>query len=199
MFVSIFDDESGATLVEALAFTVIAIIFVISAVALWNMASNSANAQNAVRQYQAMQQDIQDLFQGQDDYSALSGGNNQLLVDAEVIPEDLRVTGTTPSIIHAYGGTVTFDSASSISGEANQRFSITYSSVPKEACINIASTIAGTFNQVDVNGTPKDVETTGGTVTPTGAGSETDGLPLGAASAQQACANASNALTYYSR
>lgn len=183
--------ESGATLVEALAFTVIAIIFVISAVALWNMASNSANAQNAIRQMQALSQDIQDLFQNQDDFAGL---DNKLAVDSEIVPEDLNVPNpgnTSPSIINAYGGTVTVDSFDGPAPGTDDAFTITFAGLPEEACINIATTVTGTFYSGQILDS-------GGAAQATLNEDSGDELPFTATTAQGSCSDQAQ-LVYYNR
>lgn len=133
---------SGATLVEALAFTVIAILFVVSAIALYNMASNSAREHQEVRHIQALQTDIKDLFQNQDSYSGL---DNELLIEAEVIPGDLQIKEATSSILHSYGDELIVEPAS-----GGRSFVIEYQNVPREACIALMSSVASTFYKSEV-------------------------------------------------
>lgn len=198
------NSERAATLVEALAFTVVAVVFVLSAIAIFSMASSSADASAISRQLNSMQSDIHELFMRQPTYVDIS---SQLLIKAEVIPESLDVNGT--QVSHNYGsGVLLFRSERGLGdgiepgqatgdGAPDRRFSISYTGLPKSLCIHIASSVDGQFNQLDLRDPDGNligaIDDYGNTIN----FSDSNGLPLDTEEAQANCVEDAE-VRYYS-
>lgn len=75
-------------------------------------------------------------------FADYSGLNNEVLINANVLPDNMLSEDKT-SIINSFGGLVTVSSAN-YSGLANASISITYNNVPSDICSKIT---AGMFKQ----------------------------------------------------
>lgn len=73
---------------------------------------------------------------------------NTALLNAKVVPDDMKIDGT--AIKNVWGGDVTVgpDAAAN-----NQRFWIEYNGIPRLECARLATKFGVTFERLDINGT----------------------------------------------
>jgi hypothetical protein len=134
--------QRGASLLESIAFLGIAAIVVLGAIALLMSGFSGANTNRALEEVGAVRTGVKRLYMGQ---SASYGDAvlNQSLIDAKVFPTTLAVQGA--NVLNAWNGAVT------VTGQ-NANFEILYANVPKDVCINMASS-SGDWLAMSVNGT----------------------------------------------
>ena len=122
-------DERGATLIEAVLFTVIALGLVIGGIVFFEQASMSARTNEAVRMMASLQSQVRALFQSQPNFGTANIGD--LLISANAVPSamqnDADNDGTNDSLVNAFGGDVT------VTGATDQ-FEIELTDVPVNVC-----------------------------------------------------------------
>lgn len=150
--------QRGMTLVEMLLYIGIGALIIVGGVVLYQAAFSDTRTNDARRQILAMQANIRNLYANQAGFVDSNGValSMQQLFDANAIPADMRGT-TAANTRHALGGTVAVAPANS-GGGANDRFTITFTQVPGEACIRLATMNTsvggqGGFDGLRVNGT----------------------------------------------
>lgn len=118
-------DERGATLIEAVLFTVIALGLVIGGIVFFEQASMSARTNEAVRMMASLQ--------SQPNFGTADIGD--LLISANAVPSamqnDADGDGTNDSLVNAFGGDVT------VTGATDQ-FEIELTDVPVNVCTRMA-------------------------------------------------------------
>lgn len=126
-------DERGATLIEAVLFTVIALGLVIGGIVFFEQASMSARTNEAVRMMASLQSQVRALFQSQPNFGTANIGD--LLISANAVPSamqnDADNDGTNDSLVNAFGGDVT------VTGATDQ-FEIELTDVPVNVCTRMA-------------------------------------------------------------
>lgn len=128
------DRERGATLIEAVLFTVIALGLIAGGIAFFQQASVSARTNETVRNIASLQSQVRALFQTQSDFG--TAALTDLLISSNAVPSsmlsDSDDDGTNDSIVNAFGGAVT------VTG-AGQQFTAAYAALPVEVCARIAA------------------------------------------------------------
>ena len=126
-------DERGATLIEAVLFTVIALGLVIGGIVFFEQASMSARTNEAVRMMASLQSQVRALFQSQPNFGTANIGD--LLISANAVPSamqnDADNDGANDSLVNAFGGDVT------VTGVTDQ-FEIEVTDVPVNVCTRMA-------------------------------------------------------------
>ncbi len=126
-------DERGATLIEAVLFTVIALGLVIGGIVFFEQASMSARTNEAVRMMASLQSQVRALFQSQPNFGTANIGD--LLISANAVPSamqnDADNDGANDSLVNAFGGDVT------VTGATDQ-FEIEVTDVPVNVCTRMA-------------------------------------------------------------
>ncbi|GAA4023197.1 type 4 pilus major pilin [Actimicrobium antarcticum] len=126
--------QRGASLLEGIAYLGIAAIVVLGAVSLLTGAFSSAQSNRVVEEVISIRTGVKKLYMGQaSSYGAVSLNAN--LISANVFPATLAV-GAGAAVTNTWGGTVTVTGAGSA-------FTIAYTLVPTDACINIISGASG--------------------------------------------------------
>ena len=122
-------DERGATLIEAVLFTVIALGLVIGGIVFFEQASMSARTNEAVRMMASLQSQVRALFQSQPNFGTADIGD--LLISANAVPSamqnDADNDGNNDSLVNAFGGDVT------VTGATDQ-FEIELTDMPVNVC-----------------------------------------------------------------
>ena len=77
---------------------------------------------------------------------SFTGLTNQVLLNAKLIPDDMRVAGAV--ISNVWEGTVTVAPATPVS-----KYTITYTTVPPAECAKLATGVAVNFMKLDIGGT----------------------------------------------
>ena len=124
--------QRGASLLEAIAYLGVAAIVVLAAVSLLQNAFGSARSNQTTEELTGLRTNVRKMYAGQpyNDASMLAN-----MIAAKAIPGTLTVNGNT--INNTWGGTVTPSS-----GNAGT-FTITYTNMPQDVCMNVVSGATG--------------------------------------------------------
>lgn len=143
--------QVGATLIEVIMVVALIALIVIGSLLYYNTASHSNKVREAVSGLNAMSSIIENMYATQPNYVGL---NEALVVNSGSVQANIKstVAGNLkhPWSQEAVGVTVASD-ATSI--PANKSFIITFTKLPKGACIDLAMQVFSTYPQVRVNGT----------------------------------------------
>lgn len=150
---------------------ILASLGVVAVVWIFYTALGSDKANTTVSQLAQVQSSVQALYTTQPSFGTLS---NSVAINANLVPREM-VSGT--NLVNAWNGSVTLSPESS-----NAQFSVTQSSVPKAACIKVA-TSAGAYLGLQING--------GSTYTASAA------IDPGAASTECAAGGENNTLKFF--
>ncbi|MCY3878966.1 MAG: type 4 pilus major pilin [Rhodobacteraceae bacterium] len=127
------EGERGATLIEAVLFTVIALGFITGGVVLFEQASSSSRTNEIIRMLSSLQSQVRALFQSQSDFGTADMAS--LLIASNAVPSafqtDSDSDGTNDALVSPFGGTVTVTGASA-------NFTIAVADVPVAICSRIA-------------------------------------------------------------
>ncbi len=158
--------ERGASLLEGIAYLGIAAIVVLGAVSLLTGAFSSAQSNRVAEEVVSIRTGVKKLYMGQSS-GYVVGTILPILIAAKVLPTTITITGagTAATATNSWGGAV--DVAGLAGGSS---FSITYNTVPQDACINIISGASG-WQSIAV----------------TGGGAPPIAFPVSPADAQAAC------------
>jgi hypothetical protein len=119
--------QRGASLLESIAYLGVAAIVIIGAIALLGSAFSSANTNKLAQELNAIQTGTRKLYMGQmNNYG--KGSINANLIAARVFPGTLTPDDKS-AVANTWGGTVVVNGT-------GQTFTVTYSQVPREVCIN---------------------------------------------------------------
>jgi len=132
--------QRGASLLEAIAYLGVAAIVVLAAVSLLQNAFGSARSNQTTEELTGLRTNVRKMYAGQpyNDASMLAN-----MIAAKAIPGTLTVSGNT--INNTWGGTVT-----PASGNAGT-FTITYTNMPQDVCMNVVSGATGWTKIADGN------------------------------------------------
>lgn len=207
-------NDDGATLIEAIGFILIAVLMVLSAVAIYQLAFQSSTSQTIIREFHGMQEKIHGLFSNQESYKAITPLQAEpLLIDAEAVVESLLIApgASAPNKVrNKFGGHVDFlrapglgtgvsASAPEGNGPNNQRFKILYTDLPEATCIDITTSIGPPFNQVMIlNADGSSIRYSTDEIDNAIGITNQAGLPVQASIAQEACVEG-GIVAYYSR
>lgn len=132
--------QRGASLLEGIAYLGIAAIVVLGAVSLLTGAFSSAQSNRTAEEVVSIRTAVKKLYMGQSSGYGAALVLDGTLAQAKVLPTTLTTAagaaGGAVTISNAWGGTV------SVTGNGN-KFSITYTLVPQDACINVVSGASG--------------------------------------------------------
>lgn len=130
--------QKGASLLEGIAYLGIAAIVVIGAIALLNTAFSSANSNELNSELSAIQTASRKLFMTtQGNYGAADF--TATLIAAKGFPQTLTTDAAAGTVTNAWAGNVTVAPAN-----PNTEFTITYTAVPPDICVNaLTSTTTG--------------------------------------------------------
>lgn len=121
--------QRGASLLEGIAYLGIAAIVVLGAVSLLTGAFGSAQSNRTTEEVISIRTAVKKMHSGQ---AYTTGNFTTTLVSARVLPSTLTVDATTNAVTNAWGGTVTVVGAP-------PNFTIAYTAVPQDVCINSVS------------------------------------------------------------
>ncbi len=124
--------ERGATLIEAVLFTVIALGVIIGGVVFFEQASLSAKTNSTIRLMSSLQSQVRSLFQSQADFGTADMA--ALLIASNAVPSSLQsdtdADNIPDAIVSNMGGDVT------ITG-ATRQFTMEVEDIPVEVCSRI--------------------------------------------------------------
>jgi hypothetical protein len=163
--------QTGASLLEGIAYLGIAALVLIGAVALLNTAFSSSNSNQLNQELSSIQTATRKLFmttQGDFGTADITAG----LIGAGGFPQTLTTNASAGTVTNVWGGAVT------VTG-VNADFTVQYTAVPKDVCINTLTATTSGWQSVTVGGTA---------VT----------LPATPTAANTACATTSNTIVWTS-
>jgi hypothetical protein len=163
--------QRGASLLEGIAYLGIAALVILGAVSLLASAFGNAQANRATEETVSLRTAVRKLYSAQT-YPTAAGEMTTTMIKASAVPSTLIVDKATNTISNSWGGAVTF-------AGTGATFTLTYSSVPQDVCVNMLSGASG-WNKV--KGPGREVDT------PTG--------PVSAADASAICTLTSNNIIF---
>lgn len=122
--------QRGASLLEGIAYLGIAALVVLGAVSLLTGAFGSAKSNQTSEEVIALRTAVRKMYTGQQYNADLLMMAN--VVTANAIPNTLVVAGPA-TVNNSWGGTVT------VAGATATTFTITYTNVPQDVCVNVVS------------------------------------------------------------
>jgi type II secretory pathway pseudopilin PulG len=124
----------GVTLLEVIAYLGVAGMIIVGSVSMLTKAFSSSEVATAQQQIEAIHTSVKKLFGASATYGTADMTTN--LVQAQALPTTLRIggTATAPTVQNKWGGGVT------VTG-ANNQFTLQYASVPRDACIEIITSL----------------------------------------------------------
>ena len=126
--------ERGATLIEAVLFTVIALGIISGGVVLYEQASRSSRTNETVRMLTSLQSQVRALFQSQSNFGTSDLAS--VLIAANAVPSSLQKDsnsdGDNDSIVSPFGTTVT------VTG-ATQNFTVKVEDVSVDICSRVVA------------------------------------------------------------
>jgi major structural subunit of bundle-forming pilus len=129
--------QRGLTLIEAAMVLAISTLVVAGIMVFFQSASINSKTNEAMNQLSSLQSNVRSLYSSQPTYNGL---NSELLINASGVPNKM-VNGT--ALTHAFNAEAAVAPASVGSG-ANNAFTVTYSDIPSEACVSMATKDLGT-------------------------------------------------------
>ena len=190
------NNQSGRSMVEMLG--VLAIIGVLSAGGLagYSKAMFKHKLNSTMDQLTMLVTNIRTMYGTQENYSGLGVGNAYRL---GIVPAS-AFNSTNSSMINPFKGQVQLVEDVAQDGVAASAFIVTYTNLPKEACIALATADWGTgsgsgFITVSVNsaaGTAVNGQATPGNISSARSGTEYEGSPLTVTSAIENCSDREN-------
>ncbi|MFZ6774452.1 type 4 pilus major pilin [Undibacterium sp. SXout7W] len=169
--------QRGASLLEGIAYLAVAALVILGAVSLLTSAFSSAQSNRASEEVVSIRTGVRKLYTGQSNsYGTVDITAN--LNTARIFPTTLtaNTAGTTTTMNNSWGGAVTVTGSG-----GGSTFTIAYTLVPQDACINMISGASG-WTQINVGGA--NAITT---------------FPATPADANTACATATNNINFISR
>lgn len=142
-------NKNGFTLLELTLAMVIIFVLIAGVYVYYKSTRGSGEVTREVENIYTIRAKIEQYYQNSGrNYTGLA---NQLLIDSHAIPTDMVQSGVVGGVGNQWGGQVTVTPGTSV-GLTNQAFVITYSGVPDELTVSLASAAGVNFYRVDVNG-----------------------------------------------
>ena len=139
--------QHGASLLEVIAYLGIAAMVVLGAVSLLTGAFGSARANQAAEEMVGIRTAVRKLYLGQ---SYPTGSLDSTLLTVNAFPGTLARDTTANTVSNSWGGSV------AVTG-AGGTFTIAYSAVPRDVCVNMLSGASGWTQVKQGSGTPATV------------------------------------------
>ena len=129
--------QRGASLLEGIAYLGIAAIVILGAVSLLSGAFGSAQSNRGAEEVVSIRTGVKKLYMGR--AGSYIGDMTGTLISAKVFPSTLTANSGATAMVNTWGGNV---NVAGLASDAS-RFTITYTAVPKDACISMASGATG--------------------------------------------------------
>ena len=194
-------NQSGRSMIEMLGVLAIIGVLSVGGIAGYSKAMLKFRTNKTLDQIAMMVTNIRTLYSQQTSYSGLSHSNAYSM---GITPDEM---GTGNSLSDPFGGAVTIaedTKGSGLSGQAAGAFMITFGSLPREACVNVATQDWGSayttgFLGIGVNASPTACNVATGTNTDAGGVKCTNAAVRGPMTVSQAagyCTNDNNNTIY---
>jgi type II secretory pathway pseudopilin PulG len=138
--------QRGASLLEGIAYLGIAAIVILGAVSLLTTAFGTAQSNRANEEVISLRTAARKLYTGQTYPAAMV----PTMIAAKAVPATLVIDTANNTITNTWNGAVTIAGSAGAGGVNN--FTITYNSVPQDACVSMLSGATG-WTQVTVGTT----------------------------------------------
>lgn len=139
--------QAGMTLTESLLVLAIGAAVAVLAYGGYKMATGMVSVSSQTRAITQLAAAVKRVFGIATNYSTVSNAN---VINAKLVPEELRVSGTT--IENRWGGQVTV-SPGDQTGAGNTKFRIVITGVPSSDCVDFVSGLTSAAQTLWVNGT----------------------------------------------
>lgn len=170
-----FRRQAGMTLTESLLVLAVGAAIAVIAYGGFRMATGSVAVSSQARGITQLTANIKKTFGIASDYSTV---NNANIINARLVPDDFKFSGTT--ITNKWGGTVTAAVGNQAGATPATQFKLTITGVPKDDCTEFLSSISSAAVTLWVNGTTagtNDVKDAGGTFYPDRAATQCNAGP----------------------
>ena len=129
-------NESGRSMIEMLGVLAIIGVLSIGGIAGYSKAMGKHRVNKCIDQITQIVSSTRALFYGHKTFAALDDSTADLVNKAHLFPDELgNGTGTNP-----FGGNVTIKSAAKNSSDTKKKaFAVTYTAIPEESCIDLAT------------------------------------------------------------
>jgi len=144
-------NKKGFTLTEVLLVLGLAAIIIIIIFMSYPKVRASQQVEAESKNIAAMQAGARSLYSSTANYAGLT---NEIAIKANIIPDNMLQNSDGSTILNAWKGDVTIKSdGNTHSGEDDSGFYIRYVRLMPEACSKLVTSVAGSFYEINVNGT----------------------------------------------
>jgi type II secretory pathway pseudopilin PulG len=131
--------KRGVTLIEAVLFISIALGLIVGGLVFFQQASLAQRTADAVRNVSSMASETRALYRAQSDFTGISKG---VLINAGAVPSNIVNTADN-TLSNEWGGDITIDpngdGVPAAGQAAASAFIITYTGIPREACVRLGT------------------------------------------------------------
>lgn len=144
-------NQDGFTMIELMIVLALAAIATVIGISLYNSNSAQTEIEREVRNLNSLVPLVKQTFMtAQGNYEGLS---NTVMLNSKSFPEGMRVGTSNTLIRHSWNNDgVDLDPVNFL-GTANDSFTITYKSVPAQACQDLMTRVYKFFEEVEIGGT----------------------------------------------
>lgn len=136
------NNQSGRSMIEMLGVLAIIGVLSVGALAGYSKAMTKHRVNKTVDHVTQIVSSVRTLFGGHRTYAALGSSNNTKLIGKGHLFPDELISGSGNSYTiqsNIFGGTVTLTAGDKRKANDNKAFILTFTSIPQEACINLAT------------------------------------------------------------
>ena len=200
------NNEQGRSMVEMLGVLAIIGVLSIGGIAGYSKAMNKYKVNKVTDQVTQIVAGTRALFAGHRTYAALGSSNNvTLITKAHLFPDDLITTSSGSAAVadNIFHGSVTLKVSDKKTSNDNKAFVITYTNIPQEACVDLATQdwgagtssgmVAISINDSSIDSTYTSSSGSAKIAVP----GSSNPVPMKVSSAVSACSNAQNNTIYW--
>lgn len=137
--------QAGFNLIELLLALGIIVILFLGVFVTYNMVRSQTESNSASKQILSIRSGVKNLYAGKSSYG--TAVINPALIAAGNLPQDVRADVATGNLFNQWNGAITVTGATNV-------FTLSYASVPQDACVKVASdTVASGWQSVAIGGT----------------------------------------------
>lgn len=144
-------NQNGFTMIELMIVLALAAIATVIGISLYNSNSAQTEIEREVRNLNSLVPLVKQTFMtAQGNYEGLS---NTVMLNSKSFPEGMRVGSSTTLIRHSWNNDGVDLAPVNFLGTADDSFTITYKSVPAQACQDLMTRVYKFFEEVAIGGT----------------------------------------------
>lgn len=142
--------QYGLTMIELMIGLAIAAIVTVIGISLYSSNSAQTEIEREVRNMNSLVPLVKQTFMtAQGNYDGLT---NTVMLNSKTFPQNMRVGSSNTLIRHSWNNDGVDLTPVNFFGTANDSFTITYKSVPAQACQDLMVRLYKFFEQVEING-----------------------------------------------